>query len=433
MRSPYSSSRLPLLSPILIKYILKEIILFFLICLTAFTGILLTVRMLKFASLVVNKGVELSQIGLVLLSIIPTFLEIALPLSTLLAVMLAFARLSGDSELVVLRASGIPLYALIFPVILFGISTFGLGYLVSSYLKPWGYTTLNDTFFEIAKTKTTAGITEGLFNKLGSLTLYAETMKSFDDSLTNVLIEDRRVQQNQQARIITAKKGQIISESTQQSIFFYLFDGEIHEINENKYSVTQFVENRIVLSPDELYDPEATAQGKSAKSLSNFEIKQSLLELDILKSKIVKKDLSYLRTKLPLLLQQQLYREPITRNVINKKLIRLELEREVRSALPLASLILAILGMSLGIQPQRTQRSWGAGLSVGLGMAVFTIYFSLLSLGLGLAESMYITPIIAVWFPNLAITTVSLYLIYYITTEKWSSAADILSFRSMMR
>ena len=78
---------------ILSRYVLKEIASFFAISLLTFTGLLLTIRMLRLTSLIVNRGVEIGQIATVFLAIIPTFLEIALPMSTLLGVMLAFARL----------------------------------------------------------------------------------------------------------------------------------------------------------------------------------------------------------------------------------------------------------------------------------------------------------------------------------------------------
>ena len=81
---------------IISNYIFKEIFIYFSICLVTFTSLILTTRILKFTNLIVNKGVDILQVAKVFLAIIPTFLEIALPLSVLLGVMLAFARLSGD-------------------------------------------------------------------------------------------------------------------------------------------------------------------------------------------------------------------------------------------------------------------------------------------------------------------------------------------------
>ena len=177
---------------ILYKYIFREATSYFLIALSAFTAVLLTIRMLRFATLIVDKGVEFSQIGLVFVAIIPTFLEIAIPLSALLGVMLAFARLSGDSEIVVMRASGISLYQLVVPVILFGLCTLALAFSVSFYLKPKGYQLLSDTLFEIARSKTTSGLEEGIFNRLNVITLYAEKIDDTTGGLSRVVLDDRR-------------------------------------------------------------------------------------------------------------------------------------------------------------------------------------------------------------------------------------------------
>ncbi|MEZ4753352.1 MAG: LptF/LptG family permease [Bdellovibrionota bacterium] len=118
----------------------------------------------------------MSQIGMVFISLLPTFLEIAIPMAMLLGVMLAFARLSGDSELIVIRASGISLHKLIVAVACFGAIGTAASLYVSMTLRPWGFQTLSQTLFEIAKSKSTSGLTEGIFNELGKLTLYADSI-----------------------------------------------------------------------------------------------------------------------------------------------------------------------------------------------------------------------------------------------------------------
>ena len=83
------------------------------------------------------------QIATVFVAIIPAFLELAIPLATLLGIMLAFARLSGDSEIVVIRASGISLGQLIKPVVIFGLFASLLTLWVSFEHRPWGYRQLS--------------------------------------------------------------------------------------------------------------------------------------------------------------------------------------------------------------------------------------------------------------------------------------------------
>src|SRR4030066_434249 len=99
-------------------YILKEVFPIFLIGLMIFTFILLMDKILKLIELIVSRGVNLSQILMLLLFISPSFLIFTIPMSVLLAILLAFGRLSTDSEITALKASGISLYQLFLPVII---------------------------------------------------------------------------------------------------------------------------------------------------------------------------------------------------------------------------------------------------------------------------------------------------------------------------
>ncbi len=391
---------------------------FFAVCLCAFVGILITMRMLKLASLVINKGVEATQIATVLLAIIPTFLEIALPLSALLGTMLAFARLSGDSELIVLKASGVSFRNLIIPVIMFGtLVSFG-SLVTSAQLKPWGYSTLAETFFEIARVRTTAGITQGIFNKLGVLTLYSEKIVDSTGELMRVIMDDQR---NPEARkIITAEKGWIRPDPANQLIVFILNNGQIHEVIDGKYVVTDFDANRILINPDQLTSPDTSQKGAAARELYNHEIASSIKEFEVLLEQAQHGERIF-EAELTPLLKRQLTGQELSPKNIGKKLSRLLVEKQLRVALPCASLLLALVALPLGVHPPRAQKTWGAGLSVMLGMFVFVVYYAVLSLGLALAESGQISPFVATWLPNLLIAMVATFFIERLWTEKWHS------------
>jgi lipopolysaccharide export system permease protein len=70
----------------LITYIISEIAPPFLLGLLAFTFILLTARMLRLVELVVSRGVPLLQIGKLFGLILPTFLEMTVPMALLLGI-----------------------------------------------------------------------------------------------------------------------------------------------------------------------------------------------------------------------------------------------------------------------------------------------------------------------------------------------------------
>lgn len=413
---------------VLNKYIFREAASYFFIALSAFTAVLLTIRMLRFATLIVDKGVEFSQIGLVFLAIIPTFLEIAIPLSALLGVMLAYARLSGDSEIVVLRASGISLYQLVVPTFLFGLCSLIFAFSVSFFLKPKGYQLLSDTLFDIARSKTTSGLEEGVFNRLNVITLYADKIEDASGKLTKILLDDRR--DSSSRRIVLASSGVISSDLANKSISIALYDGEIHEKIAGKYTKTDFATNTIRLDASQLLNPGANENTKSTNELSVFQLKEAI---DYYKqvSAIAETTDPVLAENLPQPHPDWLVPEKISKRESKRRLSRAEIELGSRYSLPFASLLLAILALPLGIHPSRAQQTWGVGLSAATGMGVFVVYYGLFSVGIVLAQSGAVPGYLALWLPNISVLAVAIFFIRRIGSERWQSVADLFNKRKI--
>ena len=412
------------------KYILKEILSYFSISLLSFTAILLTVKLIQLTSLIVNKGLVFSQIVIIFIAIVPTFLEIAIPMSVLLGVMLAFARLSGDSEIVVMRASGISLISLSKAVIFFGVLISSISIIISIYLSPWGNKTLNTVLYEIARSKSTAGLDEGMFNKLGKLTVYSEEINHQTGDLKKVLIQDDRADLE---RLIISKEGRILSDDKNQRIIIRLQEGDIHEEDRKNYAITHFDTNQIVIDADQIYDPDANVSGKESKKMSLSELKKERLEYEkslrlykeALASGEIKKEDKEIKkdTLIPLLPTINSNEKEISYKDFIKRTANFKLEAYKRFSMPFACLILAIVAMPLGIQPPRAQKAWGAGLSSLLGLGVFITYFGIMSVGMALAEKGSMNPLIALWLPNVILGIFAGILLQKMNSEKWQSTA----------
>lgn len=400
---------------IITRYLLREIAGFFLICLFTFSAILLTMRMLKLASLVINKGVSFSQVVTVFVAIVPAFLELAIPLAVLLGVMLAFNRLSGDSEIIVFRSSGISIFRLIRPVALFGAVVAALNVYVSFEMRPWGFQRLSQILFEISQSRSTAGLNAGIFNDLGNLTLYAQEIDDKTGLLSGVLIDDRREEASR--KIITAKHGKIAPQPSSRSITLGLAGGLIHEQVEGKYYITDYNTNSIVLDPNELQETEAAQEDRMNRELSLHDLRirgAGLLAAIETAPKTVTFETGVEPTEKPLPTRAEL--------TLSRNRVRLEIGR--RYAMPAASFILALIGMALGILPPRTQKTWGAGFSAALGMSVFVAYYALLSIGMALGESGVINPYFSVWLPNIMGLLIAVYLHSQMGRERWQSIAQ---------
>ncbi len=392
---------------ILSRYILREVSTFFLISLSAFTGLLLVLRMLRLTSLIINRGVEVGQIARVFVAIVPTFLEIAIPMSTLLGVMLAFSRLCGDSEVVVMRASGISILNFLKPIGLFAVVVGILSLFVSVTLRPWGFASLSSALFDVAKSKSISGLTQGVFNKLGDITLYAEGIDYQTGDLQRVLVDDKR--DEAQRKVVIAKRGRIVADEDAQTISLLLGDGVAHEQTEGRYSRTEFTSNSLSVDPTELRDE--SKKGIVARELQVPELSEKIA---FYKGLLAAQDQESF----------DVFGETITRKELLKKFRRSRIELGQRFSLPCAAFIMAFVGLALGIMSPRTQRTWGAGFTGLLGLIVFIIYYSVFSVGVALADKGSIPIMIALWAPNIITTALAVWILYKLGSEQWHSVSE---------
>jgi hypothetical protein len=80
--------------------------------------------------------------------------------------------------------------------------------------------------------------------------------------------------------------------------------------------------------------------------------------------------------------------------------------------------------MPLGVQPARSQQTWGATISVLLGLAVFLLYYGALTIGWALADGYVLDPYVSAWLPNLLCLGIASYALTMIGTERWHSIAE---------
>ena len=121
--------------------------------LLTFTFILLIARILKLVELIVTRGIPLTQVGRLLVLILPTFLELTLPMAFLLAILLGLGRLSGDQELLALKSSGVSPVQILLPLIFVAASVAIITFLLTTWVRPAAQVALKDELYNIAKTR----------------------------------------------------------------------------------------------------------------------------------------------------------------------------------------------------------------------------------------------------------------------------------------
>ena len=89
------------------RYIVREVLLPFLIFLSIFTFILVIPFLIQYAEAFIAKGVPITVVFGVMATLLPQALALAIPAALLVGLLVAFGRLSSDREFVAMQACGI--------------------------------------------------------------------------------------------------------------------------------------------------------------------------------------------------------------------------------------------------------------------------------------------------------------------------------------
>ena len=350
------------MGPTLRRYFLREVTVPFLYGIGVFTFILLIARMLKLVELVVNRGVPLLEIGKLFAYILPTFLEVTVPMALLLAVLLSFGRLSADSEIIALKTSGISLYQMIVPVLLFTLLVHLASLFLALYARPWGNSRLKAGLYEIVKTRASAGLKERVFtDDFAGLVIYVEHVEPPGDELGGILIADRR--DPNQRNTVLAKRGFLVGNEGTHTVTLRLLDGTIHTFvpDDKSYHKTDF----------SVYDVTLNLSAALAK-FSQREKDAREMTLGELRAAIKEK----------------------TAAGRSANAERVELHRKF--SVPFACVVFGLVAVPLGIQPARAVKSRGFSVS----LALIFLYYLLLTAGETLAQKGALPPVVALWLPN---------------------------------
>jgi len=357
-------------------YLLREITVPFLLGMAAFTSVLLMGRLVKLADLVVAKGVPLTDILRMILYLIPSFCLVTIPMAFLLALLLAFGRLSSDSEITAMKASGVSLYGLLPPVMIFALLAYMATTFITIYALPWGNISFKKLLFDIVESRVTLSIREKVFNDdFPGLVIYGDLYDNQKHTMTGILIHDER--DPAESSTIFAGSGIIIADPVAKILRVDLKNGGIHRLSgKTGYRLIEFQD--YILSIDLSQAPREMV--KNEQDLTFDELRKGI-------------------------------RSPRTPP---KMLWEMRLEFHRRFALPFACFVFALVGVPLGIQNQRSGKATGFSLSIG----VILIYYIILSAGKTLGERGLTHPAMAVWAPNLILLALGAYLFGKTAAEK---------------
>jgi len=365
---------------ILNRYLFKEMIPPFLISLSFLTFIFLMTRILKIADMIVNYSISPLTIALMLIYSMPFFLMYVIPMSTMLAVLLTFLRLSSDNEIIALKTGGVSLYGMLPPVLGFCLTSWVLSVLITVYGLPWGLTAFKKLVYQVVVSHADIGLKERTFNdSFEGVMLYVNKIDKRRNELIDVFIEEQ-VEKNI-ATTIVAPRGKLSNDPENMIFQLRLHNGSINQVD---------LENRTANSiAFETYD-------------LNLDLEQSVTDF---------KQQSKHRREMTL---GELRRYLKSASLDDSKYYPTLLEFHKRIALPFACFALGFLAMPLGIYSRTAKRSFG----ILLGLGFFLLYYLLASAANVFAETGYYPPLIGMWVPNIVLAGTAAYLIRKAAAER---------------
>lgn len=364
------------MTSILFRYIFKETAVPFVLGMAVFTFVLLMGRLLKLAEMVFAKGVPFLDVCRLILYMLPSFLLVAIPMAFLLAVLLAFGRLSTDSEITAMKAGGVGLGSLITPVFTFAVLVYAVTTFITVYALPWGNTSFKRFLYEVIESSAATTIKEKVFNDdFPGLVVYVDGYDQASHEISGILIHDER--NPEEPMTIFASTGIIAATPEEKNVRLHLENGSIHRgIDPSGYRLVEF----------HSYDLHVDLRQNTRKD--------QLDEQDMtLKQLIANRD----------------------NRQNNEKLRRdIAIELHKRFALPFACIVFAMVGVPLGIQNQRSGRAGG----FSAGILILMLYYMVMSAGKTIAEKEILPVSLAVWLPNFLFIALGIYLLRLAATER---------------
>ena len=376
---------------ILTRYILKEVSSHALLGVLLFTFIIFMRDLGRLLELVVRNSAPLPSVGEIFLYTLPTTFMITLPMGALVGILIGLSRLAADSEVTAMRASGMGAGMFVRVVSIFAIVAWLLGMFNSIYVAPRAASALTNLQDRLKSSQASFEIQPRVFyEEFKDHVVYVQdAIPTKGQSLwRGVFLAD--ISNPASPKITLAERGALLSESTEK-VRFHLEDGTEQELiakSTDQYNITTFESTDI---PIEL--PSASDRGPRdllpVNELSLHALLRNAKREQAAGAALVKID-------------------PMSSSYDYLKARYYQIEFHRRFALPAACLVLALVGIPLGLSARKGGRSAGFVLTIVL---VFVYYFFSL-VGVSLARQGKVAPWVGVWGGNFFFFLCGLFLLW---------------------
>ena len=361
---------------ILWKYVMREVLSPSILGLCVYVLVFLMNALFQLAELAIKKDLALKTVLTILFLYLPQVLKLSIPMAILLGVLVGIGRLSTDSEVVAMRASGVSYWKVLFPVVCLGLAGWAISTAILLGLEPGANYKLHRlTSKMMYSTDLRREIKPRVFfEEIPGMLLYADEVHQGGDFLERVFIYQSA--DGGKELVTVARRAQIDYDRTNGIARFYLESGVTHSTtpaDSESYQLSSFQRQMIIKEPDESFRLRSTILSRPLpKSYQD----QNLTELNhsIAQAGAIEHD-----------------------ETRNRVVGTIEAIKHERFAMPVACLVFALLGVPLGIMNRRGGKASGFSLSIGISI----VYWILYSAGRNMVSQGHLSPYVGLWAGNL--------------------------------
>jgi LPS export ABC transporter permease LptG/LPS export ABC transporter permease LptF len=375
---------------ILTRYILKEIGSHALIGVALFTFIIFMRDLGRLLELIVRNSAPLPSVAEIFLFTLPATFTITIPMGVLVGILVGLSRLAADSEVTAIRSSGMGVGMFIRAVSIFAIGAWLLGMLNSVYLAPQSAIALDHLQERLKSSQASFEIEPRVFYEdFKNIVLYVQDATTANGQALwrGVFLAD--ISDPSSPKITLAKRGALLTDAPDK-LRFHLEDGTQQETVpkvQDQYSITTFDNTEIPIAVP--HDENRPHDLLPVAELNLHSLLRNAARERKAADSVRGRDLGNYNYDL-----------------IKARYYEIEFHR--RFALPTACLVLAMVGIPLGLSARKGGKSTGFVLTILL----VVVYYFFSMIGVQMARQGKMSPWFGSWMGNIFFFLCGLFLLW---------------------
>jgi lipopolysaccharide export system permease protein len=383
--------------------------------------------LMKFADRLIGKGLSAWVITQLIIYNLAWMVVLVVPMSVLVATLMAFGSMSQNNEVAILKSSGISLYKMMIPPFISSILVALFLVYFNNHIYPDANHSARLLMEDISRKKPTLSLVPGVFSQdVPNYSILVRNIDHINNELKQVTIYD--YSEWPSTKVITASSGKIYLSTDQKKLIMDLTNGEIHQSNtsdQNVYRKLRFSRHKIALPADQFtFEQSGPGGARGDREMGAPQMLGLVDSVNKIKTGIVKEFDSRVSSMIPPLNQPRRFEgingpnirfvfikakqtihadENSVMNTVarldynRRELDRYWVEIHKKYSLPFACIVFVLIGAPLGTM----MRKGGFGMAAGISLIFFLIYWAFLIAGEKLADRDILSPFLGMWSANI--------------------------------